>query len=653
MTFRTLRAAIPVAFGAGALAGAGQLGFGYGLGILRVGRTFDSATVNQWAANLTWTAWISITAALVGAAVAYRHAHLSQGGADRTGRQPATDPPAADPAAVKPAAVDPAAANPGAVDPGAVNQAASGQPPAPIRDRPEFGVRLAIAAGAALGAALVVPLSMLPARTAQVPSVEPVLVIGITAALGAVVGIVAALGVLGPRPLRWNLAGVVGGGWLLALISVLPSLDPADPLPTVRLGVFDPAWLAAGSGQRLAVVTMPALALVAGALTGGLARWRGYPRHVVATCGAAGAGTLGLAYLIAGPGTDADRYQAAPYWGALAAIVAGLLGSVLAATVRWPILAETPQHERGEAGPADPGAAAAGSDTGGPAMVAAAAVGAPATTDTASPAVVPPTAPAPTAPALTAPAPTAPTPTAPTPTVEDFWPATPAGPGPGRTGQDQPAETAGTRDAPPERSATPTGSGRSWRRLLRQTPTGGAAGPASDEPSATQPGAEEPDPGRAARTQPGDPEPEATSEAGDGQGPGSDTSTAGKRKSSRLRPGGRKQDRPRPDPAAEQPDPGEPAAGDAPDRTKPGRETPGRAEPADPASPQPADDALPRQRERRGRGRARTEPELPAQDAEYVDWVSGLRGNRSPRNVRPEEGGPTSPLRTPGGHGPD
>ena len=61
--------------------------------------------------------------------------------------------------------------------------------------------------------------------------------------------------------------------WLLALISVAPSLGPDDPLPEVRLGVLDPTWLSDGTAQRLAVIVMPALALVAPAPAS--ARWPG------------------------------------------------------------------------------------------------------------------------------------------------------------------------------------------------------------------------------------------------------------------------------------------------------------------------------------------------------------------------------------------
>ena len=118
---------------------------------------------------------------------------------------------------------------------------------------------------AGVGAAAIAPLSMLPARSAEVPSVDAVVVAGLSAALGAVAGVFVALAVLAHRTIAWNVAAVTELMWILALISVAPSLGPDDPLPEVRLGVLDPSWLSDSTAQRLAVVAMPALALCAGA----------------------------------------------------------------------------------------------------------------------------------------------------------------------------------------------------------------------------------------------------------------------------------------------------------------------------------------------------------------------------------------------------
>ncbi|MFK3981205.1 hypothetical protein ACI2K4_12595 [Micromonospora sp. NPDC050397] len=286
MAFRTWGRVLLVALGVGVLAGAGQLGFAYGFGIVRFARTFDSTTASHWTAQLTWVSWFTMVAGVVGAVIA-----------DRLARR--------------------------------------------YDYRPTVATRAALAGAAALGAGAVAPLSMQPARAAEVASVDPVLATGLVATLGAVVGLVAALAALNWSPISWNIALLTGGIWLLALISVMPSLGPTDPLPAVRLGVPDPAWLGAGTTQRLAVVTMAALALVAGAISGAVARFRKHPTSVVASTGAVGPALLALAYLSAGTGGSADKYQAAPYWGALVAVGAGALGSVLAAVMRWPLTAET------------------------------------------------------------------------------------------------------------------------------------------------------------------------------------------------------------------------------------------------------------------------------------------------------------------------
>src|SRR5689334_21239028 len=70
--------------------------------------------------------------------------------------------------------------------------------------------------------------------------------------------------------------------------------------------------------------TMPALALLAGALLGWAARRRGFPGPVL----------IRMAYLIAGPGDGGLRYQVIPYWAAMAVAGAGVLGAVIAAVIR-------------------------------------------------------------------------------------------------------------------------------------------------------------------------------------------------------------------------------------------------------------------------------------------------------------------------------
>jgi hypothetical protein len=267
--------------GVAALAAAGQLGIAYGLGIVRLTRVLDITTRDQWTAQLAWVAWLAMSAAVIGAVVGVR------------------------------------------VGPGR------------RYSRPAYGigtaVSVALAAGA--GAFTVVPLTMQPARTAQIAGVHPVLAIGIAAALGAVAGVLAALAALTQEVARRNLIAVGACMWATALLSVAPSLAPGDPLPAVRLGVFDAAYLAPAVTQRTALFTMPAIALVAGAVFGWLARRQGCGTLTIALAGLPGPALLTVAYLIAGPGSGPAHYQVVPYWAAMTATAAGLLGSVLAAVL--------------------------------------------------------------------------------------------------------------------------------------------------------------------------------------------------------------------------------------------------------------------------------------------------------------------------------
>jgi hypothetical protein len=282
MAFRTWARLSAATLGVAALAGAGQLGLVYGLGIVRLTRVLDVTTRDQWTAQLAWVAWIPMLAAVVGALT----------GAALLRRWSSFAP------------------------------------------TPGVGAELALAFPAAIGAAVVVPLTMQPARTAQVADVNPVVVIAICAGVGALIGLFAAWAALAQAVARWSLIAMGAAVWAVALISVAPSLAPSDPLPAVRLGVFDAGFLSPAVTQRTALATMPALALVIGALLGWTARRRDMPTLTIALAGLPGPALLTIAYLIAGPGGGADRYQVVPYWAAMTATGAGVLGSVLAAVLR-------------------------------------------------------------------------------------------------------------------------------------------------------------------------------------------------------------------------------------------------------------------------------------------------------------------------------
>ncbi|MEU9507510.1 hypothetical protein AB0D32_14640 [Micromonospora sp. NPDC048170] len=286
MAFRTWGRLLLTALGVSLLAGAAQLGIAFGFGIVRLTGTFTGATVNQWPAQLVWAGWFAANAAVVGALLTERLARRD-GGLAGTGRL------------------------------------------------------LAVAGAAALGATVVAPLCMQPARAAELVSMDPVWAVGICAVLGALAGAGAALAVLLQPPVGWNMAALAGAVWLLALVSVTPSLVSTGPLDTVRLGVLEPASLDAGAAQRLALVVLPLVALLVGGASGGLARWRGHPPLVSGATGVAGPVLVAFAYLTAGPGDTADRYQLTPYYAALLAVAAGALGSAAATLLRWPLVTRT------------------------------------------------------------------------------------------------------------------------------------------------------------------------------------------------------------------------------------------------------------------------------------------------------------------------
>jgi hypothetical protein len=101
------------------------------------------------------------------------------------------------------------------------------------------------------------------------------------------------------------------------------------------------------AGNRwIETLGMPVAALLVGAAVAGIARWRQYPPLAAAISGLAGPATLALAYLVAGPGLNSNQTdQVAPYLGALIAVPAGLLGSLLVVVARRPIMAPKPATE--------------------------------------------------------------------------------------------------------------------------------------------------------------------------------------------------------------------------------------------------------------------------------------------------------------------
>ncbi|MET7971036.1 hypothetical protein [Micromonospora sp. NPDC005305] len=283
MAFRTWGRLLLTALGVSVLAGAGQLGIAYGFGVVRLDGAFVDDSVNRWPAQLAWVGWFAAVATVAGAVLTERLAR---------------------------------------------------------RDASPAGTTelLSIAGVSGLGAIVVAPLCMQPARAAELGgTVDPVWAAGICAVLGAVVGAGTAIAVLLKPPFGWSIALSAAAVWLLALVSVAPSVASTGTLPTVRLGVLEPSWLDPAAAERLAMLLLPTLALLAGAAVGALARRAGHLPLVGGAAGAAGPVLLAFAYLTAGPGTAADRYQLAPYYGALIAVVAGALGSTATTVLPRPV----------------------------------------------------------------------------------------------------------------------------------------------------------------------------------------------------------------------------------------------------------------------------------------------------------------------------
>jgi hypothetical protein len=329
MAFRTWARTLLAALGVGALAGASQLGVAYGLGILRLSRVFDAAGRDQWTAQLAWAAWFAMVAGIVGA-LAGGHFHRRWAAVDSRARQAAVDSPARHDATGQAGGVRPARSPAWREDTSPDGETGGGADPVIAT----VWLRVAAAVAGGTGAAIVVPLTMQPARTAQLTETDPAVVIGLCAALGALVGVVAGFAALTHVVARWSLGTLIGATWLISVVSVLPSLDPRDPLPAVRLGVFDAGFLDPATTQRFALFTMPALGLLAGAGLGWAARRRGLRPVTIALTGLPGPALLTLAYLIAGSGEGGERYQVIPYWAAMVATGVGLLGAVIAAVIR-------------------------------------------------------------------------------------------------------------------------------------------------------------------------------------------------------------------------------------------------------------------------------------------------------------------------------
>jgi hypothetical protein len=168
-----------VAAGAGVLAGAGQLGVGYGLGILRWDRDFSA---DVWHTQLAWIAFVAAVAVVCGAVA----------GRWRTGGH------------------------------------ASG-----------IGQRAALVAAGTVGSLVVLPLVMRPARGSHLAeSGDPRLVVAMTAGAGLALGVLAAVAVLSVPVVSGNIVSCVVWVWLAGLLSAVTTLGRGAPWGTARLGLL-------------------------------------------------------------------------------------------------------------------------------------------------------------------------------------------------------------------------------------------------------------------------------------------------------------------------------------------------------------------------------------------------------------------------------
>jgi hypothetical protein len=250
MAVRSWARILAVTVGAGVLAGAGQLGIGYGLGILRWDQQFTGQA--PWHALLTWVAFIaasSVVAAAIAGSWISRRQH-----------QPL-----------------------------------------------DIWLRLGLAAAGALGSALLLPLVIRPAGLARLPeSGDPRVLAGVSAGAGLLVGIVAAVAVLSVPAVRGNVVTCVLWLWLAAFISAAWTLTRGAAWATARLGLLP----AGGAWIPIVLLGVPVLIAL---LVAAVARFGGSDPRATAGSGLAGPLLVGAAYLIAGPGggvqTEAYRWS--------------------------------------------------------------------------------------------------------------------------------------------------------------------------------------------------------------------------------------------------------------------------------------------------------------------------------------------------------
>lgn len=275
------------------VAGAAQLGVGYGLGI--IGWRGDNA---GWVAALAWTMWVGAFAVLVGSVAG----HLAW---QRIGSG----------------------------DGGTVGRTLW---------------KITISLAATIGAMVVVPLTALPAREVPTDATSaPGFVVAWYAVVGVLAGLVLSILALHGRAVTANLVASGAWWWLIAVIAVVDAVAGGRGLVPAQLG----AWRFTSGGEETVRGTVEALempgeawwdsiylpgavlmviaSLVIGMLAALPAARRGDGWIGVALSGAAGPGLLTAVFLLASPRlTSAPAEQLSALLIAPYAVLAGLLGSV-------------------------------------------------------------------------------------------------------------------------------------------------------------------------------------------------------------------------------------------------------------------------------------------------------------------------------------
>jgi hypothetical protein len=296
------------AIGVSAGAGAAQLGVAYGLGIVVWQPVTGTAGESQWLASLAWVLWIAATSTVLGAV--YANGVGARVAVAKAAAGPATDdaPPAA-----------------------TANR--SPRPPGGVVD---VAWRTAVALAAAIGAAITVPLVMLPARAAhRADNFQPQVTAGAYAVVGIIGGLIIAIAAVNARVVAINVLASAGWVWALAVVSVIDSVRADRTVGTAQLAAWhftDRGWF----GQTLYLPG--ALLMLGGALLVGVfaslpADRRGENRVGIAVSGAVGPLLVAGAYFLAAPRLTVRADQLSAYLFAPYAVIAGLAGSVLVAAL--------------------------------------------------------------------------------------------------------------------------------------------------------------------------------------------------------------------------------------------------------------------------------------------------------------------------------